>query len=52
MYVAICFCVLLIATMFAWFGKRDSALLVFSLAMIMAIGTFFHHMTSVLGLSL
>lgn len=52
MYIAICFIVLFIASMFAWLGKRDSALLLFSLALIMASGTFYHHMTSVLGLSL
>ena len=52
MYIAICFCILLIAVMFAWYGSRNSALLVFSLSFIMAMGTFFHHMTSMLGLSL
>lgn len=52
MYIAITFCVLLVALMFAWFGKREGALLVFSVGLIMAIGTFYHHMTSVIGLSL
>jgi hypothetical protein len=52
MYIALTFFVLLVAIKLAWFGKRDRALLAFTISMIMAIATFFHHMTSSIGLSL
>lgn len=52
MYIGICFVVLLVAIMFSWLGKRDGALITFSISLIMAVGTLWHHMTSVLGLSL
>lgn len=52
MYIAITYCILLIAVMFAWYGKRDGALLTFSISLIMAAGTFYHHVSEVIGLSL
>ncbi len=52
MYISIAFFVLLIAIMFAWFGKRDRAIVVFTVSMILATLTFIHHMTSYIGLSL
>lgn len=52
MYIAITFCVLLVAIMFAWFGKRDRAVLTFTVSLILASIVFIHHMTSNIGLSL
>lgn len=52
MYIAITLSVLLLAVMLAWFGKRDRAILVFSISFIFAVATFFHHVTSAIGLSL
>lgn len=52
MYLAFTFCLLLLAIMLAWFGKRDRAVLAFTVSLLAGIGTLFHHMTSVIGLSL
>lgn len=52
MYISITFCVLLAAIMLAWFGKRDRAIVVFSVGLVFAVLTFIHHMTSTIGLSL
>lgn len=52
MYISIAFCVLLFAIMLAWFGKRDRAVIVFTVSMILATLTFVHHMTNSIGLSL
>ncbi len=52
MYIVISFCVLLVAVMLAWFGKHDKAVIVFAISMLLAVSSFYHHMTDVIGLSL
>lgn len=52
MLLAVIFAVLLIAVMAVWIGKRKMAISVFILAMVMALTTFIHHMTDIIGLSL
>lgn len=52
MYISIVFGVLFVAIMIAWFGKRDRAVIVFTISMILAVITFIHHVTSTIGLSL
>lgn len=52
MYITIAFSVLLLAIMLAWFGKRDRAVIVFTVSLILATLTFIHHMTDSIGLSL
>lgn len=42
----------LIAVIFAWYGKRNLAISFFSISFILAIINFIHHSTSTIGLSL
>ena len=52
MYIAATFCVLLLAVMLAWFGKRDRSVLVFTISLILATAIFIHYITDTIGLSL
>lgn len=52
MLITLIFSILLLAVMFAWFGKRDRAMMTFTISFIVAVAVFFHHMTSVIGLAL
>jgi hypothetical protein len=52
MLINIILCVLLVAVMLAWFGKRRESMLIFGLDLILAVAVFFHHVTTAIGLSL
>jgi len=52
MLILISFIVFLLALMSAWFGKRDKAMIVFTISLILSTLSFIHHMTNTIGLSL
>lgn len=52
MYIGSTYLLLLIAIMFAWFGKSERAMIIFIINLIVAVALLFHHMTDTIGLSL
>jgi hypothetical protein len=52
MVLTLIFIILFVATAVAWQGKRDMAIYIFAISFVMAVATFIHHMTDIIGLSL
>lgn len=52
MVITLIFILFFLAVAIAWFGKRTESIYIFTIALIMAIASFIHHMTDTIGLSL
>lgn len=52
MMMALLFFILLLAVFTAWRGARRPSISLFTFDFILGVAWFFHHMTSVIGLSL